>query len=169
MTAAFGLGRAQVAEGLPPLRLPAGRLIEFAHDANRRLLDRANFWRASSASSVLWCCALWHRGYQSPNPFAIASGARPARHTARGPIARQGLRSRWAWQKSDSLIAALLGLQRTRPVNQGANLLDDFRRAVSTLRVSARLVVDDLPILFLVSEIQSRAECPMRFQDCLSD
>jgi hypothetical protein len=47
--------------GTPPLRLPAGRLIEFAHDANRRLLDRANFWRALSASSVLWCCALWHR------------------------------------------------------------------------------------------------------------
>jgi hypothetical protein len=31
----------------------AGRLIEFAHDANRRLLDRANFWRASSACSAL--------------------------------------------------------------------------------------------------------------------
>jgi hypothetical protein len=49
----IGLDRAQVAEGLPSLRLAAGRLIEFAHDANHRLLDRANFWRASSASSAL--------------------------------------------------------------------------------------------------------------------
>jgi hypothetical protein len=47
----IGLDRAQVAEGLSPLRLAAGRLIEFAHDANRRPLERANFWRASSASS----------------------------------------------------------------------------------------------------------------------
>src|SRR5882757_6421711 len=46
----IGRDRAQVAEGLPSLRLTAGRLIEFAHDANRRLLDRANFWRASSVS-----------------------------------------------------------------------------------------------------------------------
>jgi len=53
----IGLDRAQVAEGLPSLRLAAGRLIEFAHDANGRLLERANLWRPSSA---LWCCALWH-------------------------------------------------------------------------------------------------------------
>src|SRR5712664_4263651 len=53
----IGLDRAQVIEGLPSLRLTAGRLIEFAHDAKRRLLERANFWRASSA---LRCCALWH-------------------------------------------------------------------------------------------------------------
>src|SRR3979490_2412561 len=39
----IGLDRAQVAEGLPSLRLAAGRLIEFAHDAMRRLFDRANF------------------------------------------------------------------------------------------------------------------------------
>jgi len=45
----IGLDRSQVAEGLSSLRLAAGRLIEFAHDANRRLLDRANFWRTSSA------------------------------------------------------------------------------------------------------------------------
>jgi hypothetical protein len=45
----IGLDRAQVGEGLPSLRLAAGRLIEFAHDANRCLLERANFWRASSA------------------------------------------------------------------------------------------------------------------------
>jgi DNA-binding response OmpR family regulator len=49
---------------LPSLQLTASRLIEFAHDANRRLLDRANFWRASSAFSALRGCALWHRGYQ---------------------------------------------------------------------------------------------------------
>ena len=55
------------------------------------------------------------------------------------------------------------------PANHRAKLLDNFRRAVGTLRVSARLVVEDLPILFLVSEVQSRAECPMRFLDCLSD
>jgi hypothetical protein len=53
--------RAQVAQGLPSLRLAAGRLMEFAHDAKRRLFERANFWRASSA---LRCCFLWHRGYQ---------------------------------------------------------------------------------------------------------
>jgi hypothetical protein len=47
----IGRDRAQVAEGLPSLRLAAGRLIEFAHDANRRLLERVNFWRASSAWS----------------------------------------------------------------------------------------------------------------------
>ena len=44
----IGLDRAQGAEGLPSLRLAAGRFIEFAHDANRLLLDRANFWRASA-------------------------------------------------------------------------------------------------------------------------
>src|SRR5580704_2723468 len=44
----IGLDRAQVGEGLPSLRLSAGRLIDLAHDANRRLLDRANLWRASS-------------------------------------------------------------------------------------------------------------------------
>jgi hypothetical protein len=52
MAARIGLGRAQVAERLPSLRLAASRLMEFAHDANRRLLDRANLWRASSASSA---------------------------------------------------------------------------------------------------------------------
>src|SRR5882757_10006862 len=52
--------RAQVTEELPSLRLAAGRLIELAHNAKRCLLERANLWRASSA---LWCCALWHRGY----------------------------------------------------------------------------------------------------------
>src|SRR5580700_4825492 len=41
--------------GLPPVAM------EFAHDAKRRLFERANFWRASSA---LRCCILWHRGYQ---------------------------------------------------------------------------------------------------------
>jgi hypothetical protein len=51
--ARIGLDRAQVVEGLPSLRLAAGRLIEFAHDANRRLLDRANLWQPSSASSAL--------------------------------------------------------------------------------------------------------------------
>src|SRR6266849_4470831 len=61
----IGRDRAQVAEGFPSLRLAAGRLIEFAHDANRSLLDRANFWRASSASLALRCCALWHRRYQA--------------------------------------------------------------------------------------------------------
>jgi hypothetical protein len=55
----IGLDRAQVTQGLPSLRLAAGRLIEFAHDANRRFLARANFWRASSACSALRCCALW--------------------------------------------------------------------------------------------------------------
>ena len=49
----IGLDHAQVAEGLPSLRLAAGRIKEFAHDANRGLLDRANFWLASSASSAL--------------------------------------------------------------------------------------------------------------------
>ncbi len=53
--------RVQLLQRAPSLRLAAGRLIEFAHDANRRLLDRANLWRTSSA---LRCCALWHRGYQ---------------------------------------------------------------------------------------------------------
>jgi predicted RNA-binding Zn-ribbon protein involved in translation (DUF1610 family) len=48
-----GFDRAQVAEGLPSLRLAAGRIIKLAHDANRRLLDRANLWQASSASSAL--------------------------------------------------------------------------------------------------------------------
>jgi hypothetical protein len=38
----IGLDRAQVVEGLPSLRLAAGRLIEFAHEAKRRLLERAN-------------------------------------------------------------------------------------------------------------------------------
>jgi hypothetical protein len=32
----------QVAEGLPSLRLAAGRLRDFAHGANRRFLDRTN-------------------------------------------------------------------------------------------------------------------------------
>src|SRR5580692_10623175 len=59
----IGLDRTQVVKGLPSLRLAAGRLIEFAHDANRRLLERANFWRASLASSALRC-AVWHRGYR---------------------------------------------------------------------------------------------------------
>jgi hypothetical protein len=55
----IGLDRTQVVERLPSLRLAAGRLIEFAQDANRRLLERANFWWVSSAwSSALWCCAL---------------------------------------------------------------------------------------------------------------
>jgi hypothetical protein len=53
----IGLARAQVAERLPSLRLTAGRLMNLAHDANRRFLDRANLWRASSAPR---CCALWH-------------------------------------------------------------------------------------------------------------
>jgi hypothetical protein len=43
----IGLDRAQVVEGLLSLRLTAGRLIDLAHDADRRVLDRANFWRAS--------------------------------------------------------------------------------------------------------------------------
>jgi hypothetical protein len=60
----IGFDRAQVAEGFPSLRLAASRLIEFANDANRRLLDRANFWRASSACSALRCCALRHICYQ---------------------------------------------------------------------------------------------------------
>jgi hypothetical protein len=51
----IGLDRAQVAEGLPSLRLTAGRLIDLAHDANRRLLDRANLWRFFGASAL---CAL---------------------------------------------------------------------------------------------------------------
>ena len=48
----IGLDRSQVAEGLPSLRLAAGRLIEFAHDADRRLLDRVNFWRGFFGASV---------------------------------------------------------------------------------------------------------------------
>ena len=48
----IGFDHAQVAEGFPSLRLAASRLIEFANDANRRLLDRANFWRVSSACSA---------------------------------------------------------------------------------------------------------------------
>jgi len=47
------LDRAQFAEGLPSLRLPAGRLIEFSHEANRHLLDRANL---PAGASVL--CSL---------------------------------------------------------------------------------------------------------------
>jgi hypothetical protein len=39
----IGFDRAQVAEGFPSLRLAAGRFIELAHDAKRRLLHRANF------------------------------------------------------------------------------------------------------------------------------
>jgi hypothetical protein len=54
----IGFDRTQVAEGLPSLRLAAGRLMELAHYAKRSRLDRANLWRASSAT--LRCCALWH-------------------------------------------------------------------------------------------------------------
>jgi hypothetical protein len=43
----------RVTECRPPEMMSQSRLIEFAHDANRRLLDRANFSRASSASSAL--------------------------------------------------------------------------------------------------------------------
>jgi hypothetical protein len=43
----------RVTECRPPEMMSQSRLIEFAHDANRRLLDRANFWRASSACSAL--------------------------------------------------------------------------------------------------------------------
>jgi hypothetical protein len=49
----IGLDCAQIAQGLPSLRLAADRVIEFAHDANCRLFERANFLRAWSASSAL--------------------------------------------------------------------------------------------------------------------
>jgi len=49
----IGFDHAQVAQRLPSLRLTAGRLLEFAHDANRRFLERTNLWRASSASLTL--------------------------------------------------------------------------------------------------------------------
>ena len=70
----IGFDRTQVAEGLPSLGLAAGHLKEFAHDANRRLLDRAKFWRAFSASSALRYCALWHSCYRG-------------RDVARSPVA----------------------------------------------------------------------------------
>src|SRR5580704_7426839 len=50
----IGVDHAQVAEGFPSLRPTAGRLIEFARDANRRLLDCASFWRASRAWSSVF-------------------------------------------------------------------------------------------------------------------
>jgi hypothetical protein len=50
----IGLYRAQVVEGLPTLRLAASRLIELSHDAKRRLFERANFGRASSAIAQVW-------------------------------------------------------------------------------------------------------------------
>jgi hypothetical protein len=93
-----GFDRAQVAEGLPSLRLAAGRIIKLAHDANRRLLDRANLWRASSASSALRCCALRHRGFQGTS----ATRSRAAKLPCDRLPARLADHQRWSRRMSPS-------------------------------------------------------------------
>jgi hypothetical protein len=52
-----------------------------------------------------------------------AQTSRSSRHTERGPIARQRIRFRWAWPKSDSLIAAVLADDANPSVSRKAETL----------------------------------------------